>query len=68
MAVPNGSFTGVGGHLEILREFQTIRGAGILTKAAKHAARRIVSKCSQDFAPGGIVALPADYNQIFRAG
>src|SRR5260370_12435423 len=46
-----------------LRELQTIRGTGILTKAAKHAARRIVSKCGQDFAPGSVVALPADYNQ-----
>jgi len=68
MAVPNGSFPGVGGHLEILREFQAIRGTGVLTKTAKHAARRIVSKCGQDFAPGGVVALPADYNQILGTG
>src|SRR5580765_809767 len=58
MPVPNRSFARVGCHLEILRQLQTIGGTSILTKSAKHAARGVVGKCSQNLAPRGIVALP----------
>ena len=64
MAVPDCAFARVGGHLEILREFQAIGGTGILTKPAEHAAGGVVGKCRQDFASRGIVALPADDDQI----
>jgi hypothetical protein len=68
MAVPNRSFARVGGHLEILRKFEAIGRAGILAQSTKHAARGVVGERRQDFAPGRVVALPADDNQIFRAG
>ena len=68
MAVPNRPFAGIGGHLKILRQFQTIGGTSILAKAAKHAARGVVGKRGKHFAARGIVALPANYNQVFRAG
>src|SRR5438445_1710883 len=68
VAVPNRPFTGIGGHLKILRQFQTIGGTSILAKAAKHAARGVVGKRGEHLAPRSVVALPANYNQVFRAG
>jgi len=68
MTVPNGAFAAVAGQLEILREFEAICGASIFAQAAEHAARGIVRKRGEHFPARGIVALPAHYNQIFRAG
>ena len=68
MPVPDCAFTRVGGHFEILRELQTIGRASVLTKSAKHAARGVVCECRQDLTSRGVVALPANDDQIFRAG
>ena len=38
MAVPDRAFAGVGGHLEVLGEFEAIGGAGVLAQSAEHAA------------------------------
>ena len=68
MPVPNCAFARVGGHFKILRELQTVSGASVLTKSAKHAARGVVGECRQDLAPRGVVALPANDDQVLRAG
>ena len=67
VAIPDGAFAGVVGHLEILRQFQAIGGAGVFAEAAEHAARSIVGKSGENFAPRGFVAMPADDDQVFRA-
>jgi hypothetical protein len=68
MAIPDCAFAGVGGHFEILGEFEAIGWAGVFAEAAEHATRSIVSEMREDFAAGGVVALPAHDDQIFRAG
>src|SRR5580658_11124711 len=66
MAIPNRALAAITGHFEVLRQFQTIRGASIFAQSAKHAARSIIRKSSQNFAPRSIVAQPAHHNQILR--
>ncbi len=67
MAIPDRAFAGVGRHFEILCEFEAVSGAGVFAQAAEHAARSVVGEMSEDFAAGGVVALPAYYDQIFGA-
>ena len=62
MTIPDGAFTAVMSHFEVLRQFQAIGGAGILAEAAEHAAGRVVSEGGEDFAARGIIAQPADYD------
>src|SRR6266699_4284792 len=68
MPVPDRAFAGVGSHLEILSELETIGGASIFAQTAEHAARSVVRKSGEHFAPRCVVAVPTDYNQIFWAG
>jgi len=65
--VPDRAFPGLGSHFKILSKLEAIRGAGILAKPAKHAARGVVGEISQDFTSCGVIAMPANYDQIFRA-
>src|SRR6266700_8314146 len=65
--VPDGSFTSVISHFEILRQFQSVRGAGAFAQPAKHATRSVVSEVRQHFSAGGIVSRPSDDDKIFRA-
>jgi hypothetical protein len=65
--VPDGAFAAETGHLEILRQFQAISWAGVFAQTAEHAARSVIRKCSQNFAPCGVVPQPSHHNQIFRA-
>src|SRR5580704_13132228 len=67
VTVPDGTFTGIGGHLKVLRKLEAIGGAGIFTKAAKHAARSVVGERRQHFTASEVIALPAHHDQIFRA-
>src|SRR5271170_6113782 len=67
MAIPNRAFAAVTRHLEVLRQFQTIRGASIFAQSAEHAARSVIRKSGQNFAPRSIVAQPTHDNQILRA-
>jgi len=67
MPVPDRTLARIGSHFKILRQFKAVRGAGVLAKAAEHAARSIVRKIGEHFATGGIVAMPANHDQIFRA-
>ena len=64
MPIPNGAFPCVIGHLEILGEFEAIRGAGIFAQAAEHAARRVIRKRREHFPASGIIAKPAHDDQI----
>jgi hypothetical protein len=66
--IPDGTFTVVMSHLEILGQFETIRGASVLAQSAEHAARSVVSECGQNFSPCGVVPQPSHHNQVFRAG
>src|ERR1700693_996139 len=68
VTVPDGAFTGIGGHLKVLRKLEAISGAGVFTKAAKHAARSVVGERRQNFTASEVIALPADHDQIFRTG
>ena len=67
MPIPDGAFARVIGHLEILGEFEAIRGASVFAQAAEHAARRVVSEGSENFAASGVVAKPAHDDKILRA-
>src|SRR5579862_2757521 len=67
MPIPDSTFAGVIGHLEILGQFETIGGASVFTQAAEHAARSVVSERGENFAASGIVAKPADDDEVFRA-
>ena len=67
VAIPDGAFAAVLSHLEILSQFQAIGGASIFAEAAKHAARSVVGKGGENFAASGVVAQPANNNQIFGA-
>ena len=67
MPIPDGAFPAVLSHLEILSEFQAIRGAGIFAEAAEHAARSVVRKRGENLAASGVIAKPADDDQILRA-
>jgi hypothetical protein len=67
MTVPDGAFAAVVGHLEILGQFEAIGGAGVFAEAAEHAAGGVVGEGGEDFSAGGVVAQPANYDQIFRA-
>src|ERR1019366_9679039 len=67
VAVPDCRFASIGSHLEILRQFQAIGGAGVLAQPAEHAPRSIVSKIGEDFAARGVVAMPAHHDQLLRA-
>src|ERR1700680_3412081 len=67
VTIPDGAFTGIGGHLKVLRKLQEIGGAGIFTKAAKHAAGSVVGERRQHFTASEVIALPADHDQILRA-
>ena len=53
--------------LEVLSELQCVHWAGILTQSTEHAARKVVGEVRQlllaVFRP-----LPADHDQILRAG
>src|SRR5215467_5352383 len=66
--VPDSSFATVISHFEILRQFQSIGGAGVLAQPAKHAARSVVSKMRQHFSASRVVSRPSDDDKIFRAG
>lgn len=68
MPIPDRTLARIGRHLKILRQFEAIGRAGILAKSAEHAARSVVGKISQNFPAGGVIAMPADHDQIFRAG
>jgi len=68
MPIPDRAFARVGGHLKILGQFQAIGRAGIFAQTAEHATGSVVGKRGQHFAPSGIVAVPPDDDQIFRAG
>src|ERR1700687_5037909 len=65
--IPNGAFARVAGHFEVLRQLETVGGAGVLAKPAEHAARSVISEMRENLAPRSIVALPAHHNQVFRA-
>src|SRR6267142_587657 len=65
--VPDCAFAREVRHLEILRQFQRIRGASILAKPAEHAPRSVVGKKSEHLAPRGVIPLPAHHNQVLRA-
>src|SRR5713226_5064251 len=67
VTVPDGPFAGVVGHLEILSQLEAVRRAGVFTQPAKHATRSVVGKESEDFPASGLVALPPDHNEVFRA-
>src|SRR5579872_5575586 len=68
MPVPDRAFAGVGRHLKILGQLQTIGRTGIFTQTTEHAARSIVGKRGKHFASRGVVAVPSDDDKIFRAG
>ncbi len=68
VAVPNRALAREVRHLEILRQFQAIRGASVFAEATKHAARSVIRKSGEDFAASGVVAMPSDDDQILRAG
>src|SRR5580658_10121338 len=68
VAVPDGAFASVLGHLEILRQLETIGWTRIFAEATEHAARSIVDEGSEDLPARGLVAMPADYDEILRAG
>ncbi len=68
MAVPDRAFAAVGGQLEILGEFEAVGRASVFAESAEHAAGEVVGEGGQDFATRDIIALPADDDEIFRAG
>src|SRR5260370_1070527 len=68
VTIPNRAFAGEVGHFEILCQFQRIHGASIFAKAAEHAPRSIIGEVRQHFPTGGVVTLPAHYNQVLGAG
>lgn len=68
MPVPDRAFARVGGHLEILGQFKAIGGTGVFAQTAEHASGSIVGERSEHFATRSVVAMPADDDQIFRAG
>src|SRR5260370_2294003 len=68
VAMRNRAVAGGVGHFEILCEFQRIHGASIFAKAAEHAPRSIIGEVRQHFPTGGVVTLPAHYNQVLGAG
>src|SRR5579864_7184518 len=67
VTIPNRTLAAVACHFKILRELEAISRAGILAETAEHAARRVISKRSEHFATSGVVAQPADYDQVLRA-
>jgi hypothetical protein len=67
MAVPDGAFTGVIGHLEVLGQLEAVCRAGIFAEAAEHAARSVVSEIGENFSARGVVTKPADNDEVFRA-
>jgi len=66
--VPNRALARIGSHFEILSELEAVGRAGILAESAEHAARSVVSEVGQHLAACGVIAMPADHDQIFRAG
>src|SRR5690242_12136108 len=66
--VPDRAFARIGSHLKVLGKLQAVSRAGVFTQTAEHAARSIVGKCGEHLAPGGVIPVPAHYDQIFRAG
>jgi hypothetical protein len=67
VTVPDRALAAVCCELEILGQLEAIGRAGILAKAAEHAAGGVVGKRSENFAPRSIVAQPADNDQVLRA-
>ena len=68
VAVPDRAFARIGSHLEILSELEAVGRARILAEAAEHATRGVIRKISEHLAARGVIAMPADHDQIFRAG
>src|ERR1700688_3558769 len=68
MAVPDRALARVGCHLEVLRGLEAVGRASVLAKAAEHAARGVVGEVGQHFAASRVIAMPADHDQVFRAG
>ena len=66
--VPDCALARVGCHLEVLRELEAIGRASVLAQPAKHAARSVVGEVGQHLAASRVIAMPADDDQIFRAG
>src|SRR5215467_14667517 len=67
VAVPDGSFTSVISHFEILRQFQSICGASVFTQPAKHAARSVVGEVREYFSASSIIPQPSDHDEVLRA-
>src|ERR1700733_2709926 len=64
MTVPDRALARIRGHFEILRQLQAIGGAGILAKATNHAAGSVIGKRGEDLAASGLIALPANHDQV----
>jgi hypothetical protein len=67
VAVPYRTFAAIISHLEILSELQRVGGTSIFAQSAEHAARGVVGEKRQNFSPCGVVSLPANHDQVFRA-
>lgn len=68
MPIPDRALARIRGHLEVLRELEAVGRAGVLAEPAEHAARSVVCEVGQHFSAGRVIAMPADDDQIFRAG
>lgn len=68
VAIPDGAFACEVSHFEVLGEFESVDGTGIFAQAAEHAAGCIVGEVGEDLAASGVIALPADDDEVFRAG
>jgi hypothetical protein len=68
MTIPDGAFAAISRHFKILGQLEAVSGTCVFAEAAEHATRGIVSEMGQNFAAGGVVALPSHYDQILRAG
>src|SRR6202051_1624537 len=66
--VPNRTFAGIRSHLEVLRQLEAIGWARIFAEAAEHAGGSIVRERREHFAACSLIAMPANDDQIFRAG
>jgi hypothetical protein len=67
LPVPDQTFATVLSHLKVLREFQSIRGAGIFTEPAKHAPAEVVGKFRQFLASCHGIAFAAYNDEVLWA-
>jgi hypothetical protein len=68
LAIPDEALPGIGCELKILSQFNRVYRTGVFTKAAKHAAREIVSERGQHLVFGLRVAFTANDDQLLGTG